>query len=70
MLPTAKCPRCEKVCAHVNIQNMPMHENLRPKWHGVAYLCPHCHGILGVQMDPITLKIDTVAETAKAVKGF
>ena len=67
MIQTGKCPKCEKVLLNVTIQAMPIHEGFQPRWKGVSYLCPTCHTILGVQMDPITLITDTVSDLVKAL---
>ena len=68
MIPTGKCPKCEKMVSNVTIQNMPIHQSLQAKFVGVSYLCPNCHTILGVGIDPISLKSDTIDELLKALR--
>ncbi len=60
MFTTGKCPSCKKVPASVNIQAMPVNQNFQAKWNGVSYVCPHCQTILGVGIDPVALKTDTI----------
>ena len=37
-------------------------------WNGVSYQCPHCHAVLGVQIDPIAVKTDIVNELFDRLK--
>ena len=66
---TGKCQSCDKVVHSVEIEAMNITENFRPKWHGVSYVCPHCHALLGVGIDPLALKADMVKDIVKALKG-
>ena len=54
-----KCPHCNQAFTRVNIGNLPA-ANLTGSWHAVSYNCPHCHASLGVEIDPIALRTDTV----------
>lgn len=56
-----KCPGCEKNVSYVNLQPMDVHMNGRNAWNGVSYQCPHCKTILGVGIDPVALKTETIA---------
>jgi hypothetical protein len=38
-------------------------------WLGASYLCPFCNVILGVGVDPIALKADTVQEVIDGLRG-
>jgi len=66
---TGKCPKCEKRLTAVSIETIDIKQGFQSAYHGVSYLCPHCHSILGVGMDPIALKTDTVNGVVKALKG-
>jgi ribulose 1,5-bisphosphate synthetase/thiazole synthase len=57
---SAKCPKCEKLLTHVNIGDLPIHENFKERWKGVVYACPYCNTALSVAIDPVALKTDTV----------
>jgi hypothetical protein len=37
----------------------------RRAFHGVAYLCPFCHVILGVGADPVALKAEGMSDVTK-----
>lgn len=62
-----KCPHCDRPITRVNIQEME--GNTAPlgrmKWHCVGYACPLCQKIISVQIDPIAIKTDTIAEVKK-----
>jgi len=68
MLRTGKCPACGAVVGHVDVQDMPVHLSGLPHLKGVSYLCPICHTILGVGVDPMALKQDTVNEIVKQLR--
>ena len=56
-----KCPKCERAVSSVVIDGVSASEFLgSSSWKGISYLCPHCKTILGVQIDPIAVKTDTV----------
>jgi hypothetical protein len=61
MISQGKCPKCEKIVHNVIIDGVTAKEFLSTEgWKGITYLCPHCKTILGVQIDPIAIKTDTV----------
>ena len=67
---TGKCPKCGKVPAFgINLQTVDMKHQDGRSWYGVAYVCPNfaCQTILGVGLDPIALKSDTVKEVLKGL---
>lgn len=68
MYSVGNCPGCKKAINNVTLKDMPIHEGFTPKFQGVAYTCPNCHVILGVQMDPISLKADMIAEFTRLLK--
>lgn len=55
-----KCPKCEKIMSHVNLETMDIHQNFKKQWHGVVYTCPLCNTALSVSMDPTLLRNDTI----------
>jgi hypothetical protein len=69
MLHSGKCPKCEKLITSVTIEHVDVMQGLTTKWHGASYLCPHCNAVLGVGIDPVALKADTVKEVVKALRG-
>jgi len=65
----ARCPKCDnqitKVVAGHTIAEVPMGN----RWNSIAYECPHCHVLLGIQIDPIALKMDIVEELFKRLRN-
>lgn len=69
---TGKCPACSKVPAFgVNMQGVDIKGTDGRSWNGVMYVCPNiqCQTILGVGLDPIALKTDTIAGVVKKLGG-
>jgi hypothetical protein len=70
---TGKCPACGKVPAFgVNLQAVDIKQGIGGNsWHGVLYVCPNvqCQTILGVGLDPVALKTDTINGVVKALQG-
>lgn len=60
MIHTGKCPSCKNVLRSVRIENLDITIGIQPAWKGVSYVCPACNAILGVQIDPVALKTDTI----------
>lgn len=67
MLNTGKCPKCDKSVSGVKIEHVDIKEHFSPKWHGVSLVCEHCDCVLGVAIDPISLKADVVQEVLAAL---
>ena len=65
---TGRCPKCEAVLMHVNVQHIDV-KAARTSWVGVSYVCPHCQTILGVSIDPVALKTDTVNAVVKQLSS-
>lgn len=63
---TGKCSSCGKVPMSLRIESVEL-KGSGITYLGVQYVCPTigCGNILGVQMDPIALKSDTIAEIAR-----
>lgn len=60
-----KCPGCKKLIQTVKMEGITIEPSLgftAPSYHGVSYLCPYCNVILGVSIDPIAVKTDTVRD--------
>ena len=57
-----KCPGCGNVVASVRAEAIEVRSNNGTVWHGVSYFCPNiaCQLVLGVGVDPLALKTDTV----------
>lgn len=63
-----KCPSCGNVILMVNLQGIDVNASGGKRWHGSAYSCPSCQTVLSVQIDPIALKNDIIAEMSKLLK--
>jgi hypothetical protein len=55
---TGKCPKCDKAVSSVTLAHVRVSAGIaaRAAFHGVSYLCPFCHVILGVGTDPAASK--------------
>ena len=60
---TGKCPKCERVITSATVEELTLSAGFMPRWKGLSYSCPYCHTILGVQVNPLAIKNDTVSET-------
>lgn len=60
MINSGKCPKCDKVVSSVTIEDIDVKVRFQSAWHGISYCCPYCKAILGVGIDPVALKTDTV----------
>ncbi len=61
-----KCPKCEKPVTRVTIDSVDVETGTKT-YKGISYVCPSCHHVLGVVIDPVALKSDTVSEILKAL---
>ena len=62
-IPTlAKCPKCGHILTSVLAGHTDINVSFGNSYHGIAYACPSCQTCVGVQMDPVSLKNDTVNE--------
>jgi hypothetical protein len=64
-----KCPKCENAVTSVSLEPVDVTQAFTQKWHGVSFLCPHCQTVLGVGIDPVALKTETVKGVVKALHG-
>ncbi len=68
MINTGKCPGCSKTLTYVKIEGMDIKQGFQSAFHGVSFLCPSCHVVLSVGIDPIALKADVVDEVVEKLK--
>lgn len=71
MIRSGKCPGCGKVPQRIDLENIDVGVLLGSQYAGVSYVCPNpsCRTILGVGIDPVALKSDTVDQVVKALRG-
>lgn len=70
MMKTGKCPKCEKVPAKIALEGIEIGAPFAGTTYvGVSYLCPYCRTILGVGIDPVALKTDTIDGVVKKLRG-
>lgn len=55
------CPHCKNGIPSFNIQTLNGYAGTAV-WKVISYNCPSCHVSLGVQIDPIAIKTDTINE--------
>jgi hypothetical protein len=65
---TGKCPRCERVLQHVDIEPIDIHKDSKRAFHGVTFVCPDCRTILAVELDPIAVTADVVRVVMERMK--
>jgi hypothetical protein len=61
---TGKCPHCKAPISKVvmeGVEVVPGLDFTAPVYNGVSYLCPACHSVLSVSLDPVSLKLDTIS---------
>ncbi len=59
----AKCPHCDKpFLSPVKYEPMVVGTSSQPQLNGIAYVCPLCDAILGVQLDPLALNQELANE--------
>ncbi len=63
---TGKCPYCGFIISEVRTEAVTIGNALQKQWHGVSYVCPSfsCSKVISIQMDPISLKSDTIEGVA------
>jgi hypothetical protein len=50
---------------HAKMQALDAKVLMGGSWKAISYQCPHCETVLSVEIDPIAVKADIVAEIAK-----
>ena len=54
MINIGKCPKCNNLVTTVKIEAVQIIEGFLPsEWGGLSFLCPTCHCVLGVEIDPV-----------------
>ena len=68
-IPTAKCPRCDKLVNKVYFEDVlaVMGSFDVAGIRSIAYLCPECRSVLSVQIDPIAIRSEIVKQVDQAV---
>jgi len=62
------CPSCKKIITRFTISAALSNDRFGGQGHKViCHCCPECNVVLGVEIDPITLKAEIVAEIKKAI---
>lgn len=66
MIGTGKCQKCEQVVHQVKFEGVDANQNFGLNGlKALNFICPNCSTILGVQIDPIAVKADTIKELKK-----
>ncbi len=65
---TGKCPKCEALVTQVTIDEVDASVLGGTTWRAITYQCPYCQTVLGVGLDPIALKTDTVDEVVERLQ--
>ena len=60
------CPYCEQSLSSVLIQEIEGKVPRGKTWFCLAYSCPSCNKVLNVQIDPVALNRDVLAELRKS----
>jgi phage FluMu protein Com len=63
-----KCPKCEQIVESINLSDVNASVFFGTKWRTITLNCPHCHTILGAQIDPIAIKTGTVREILEILR--
>ena len=62
-----KCPHCDQAILSVEAQDIDITVQLRPQWQGLVYVCPRCHKVLSVGVNPMILRSETVNQTVSRI---
>lgn len=66
---SSKCPHCAQPLINVRAEKINVVYTQGVTWLGVSYKCSSCDAVLGVGIDPVALKTDTVNQVVKRLKG-
>lgn len=69
MIRTGKCPHCNLPINHVVVEPVDIYEGITPRFSGMSLICPKCHKILQVTVDPFMIKELTAETVVKKLKG-
>lgn len=67
---SAKCPKCDRFLGSVNIEATTLQGLNMKTLRGIIYSCPNlgCSAAISVEVDPLAVKADIVAELLKALR--
>lgn len=60
-----KCPNCDSVMPHLDIENIEGKGTSGNAWKCITYSCPSCHKAISAQIDPIAIRADTISALRK-----
>jgi len=59
-----KCPACDAVVTSAEIESIDFTEMGKNMRQGLSYLCPECHTVLGVALNPNPVMAEMIEELA------
>jgi hypothetical protein len=65
---TGKCPKCDAPLPVIRAEQIKIQKPTGAAINGVSYSCPHCHVVLSVETDPVSLHADLATELRQAVR--
>ena len=63
-----KCPHCNGVITSINISDLDGKVKGQSLWRCIGYSCPLCAKTLSVEIDPIALKAQILAELVNLLR--
>jgi phage FluMu protein Com len=68
MVNVGKCPKCENVPHKTDFERITIGDRAYgPFYNGLSILCPHCKTILGISIDPMSIRADGVREVLEGL---
>lgn len=61
----AKCGHCNTGLVKLSVEGIVAEEKPGSGFKSVAFTCPHCTAVLGVQINPLILNQDMITELKK-----
>jgi hypothetical protein len=65
-----ECPHCQVVMQRIEIVDIPLTRSRQQEYHGVAYTCPGCGGILGVAANPFEIRDEIAQDVLEKLKSW
>jgi len=65
-----KCPKCDALISQVEVIDVSVTVSLQPQWKGFAYLCPQCRTVLNVEINPLLVRDEIVAEVELLLRKY
>ena len=62
---TGTCPKCAQLLTSVKVETIDVIEGVNQKRKGASFVCPYCHVILSVTLDPFAMNADLLDEILK-----